>query len=206
MGGRSLVCMAAGPAVPAEVKTLADFVQWVKADPKRGTFGAPPGGSQHFAGILFARSAGIRLEHVPYKGGAPAMTDLLGGHIPSVISPLSEAIPQASKIRILAVAGTRRSASLPDVPTFTELGHKEVVFSDWNALFGPAGMPPALVERINAVMGKVSASPAGREMLLKLGLAPDSPGVAEFAAIVKADYERYGAIVRNSGVKVETIR
>src|SRR5690606_19947288 len=124
IGGRSMLCLSVGPAVPADVKTIADFVKWVKADPKRGVFGAPPGSSQHFAGQLFGRSAGIGLSYVPYKGGAPAMPDLLGGHIPAIVSPVSEALPHhhAGKIRILAVTATKRAASLPDVPTMIELG------------------------------------------------------------------------------------
>jgi tripartite-type tricarboxylate transporter receptor subunit TctC len=206
VGGRSMLALSVGPAVPAEVKTLADFVAWVKADPKRGVFGAPPGSSQHFAGQLFARSAGIKLDYIPYKGGAPAMTDLLGGHIPANVSPLSEALPhhQGGKIRILAVTATKRAAALPDVPTFVELGHKDVVFQDWNGLLAPAGTPAAIVERINAAMAKVSTSPAGQANLEKFGMAPDTPSPQEFARTVKSDYERYGEIIRALGFKPES--
>ena len=135
IGGRSMLCLSVGPAVPASVKTLAEFAQWAKANPQQALFGAPPGSSQHFAGQLYARSAGVPLTYVAYKGGAPAMQDLLGGHLPANVSPVSEALPHhaAGKIRILATTGAKRPRLLPDVPTMQELGHGEVLFQDWLA-------------------------------------------------------------------------
>lgn len=205
IAARSMLCFAVGPAVPASVKTAADFIEWTKGNPNPTLFGAPSGSSQHFAGQAFARAANIRLQHVSYKGGAPAMTDLLGGHIPANASPVAEALPhhQAGKIRILAVTGAKRSRFLPDVPTMTELGYADVLFQDWLGMFVPVGTPPELVARMNAAAAETVKSEAGLASLGKLGMEVDVVTPAAFAQILRTDYERYRTVVRLSGFKPE---
>lgn len=205
IGARSMLCLSVGPAVPAEVKTVADFIQWARANPKKAAYGAPSGGSQHFAGQLFGRSAGIEFNQIPYKGGAPAMQDLLGGHIPANVSPVAEALPhhQAGKIRILAVTGAKRSRFLPDVPNMQELGYRDVLFQDWLGMFAPAGLPPAVADRINAAMAEAFKSEQSLAALGKFGMEVETVAPQAFAAIFKADYERYRGIVQASGFKPE---
>jgi tripartite-type tricarboxylate transporter receptor subunit TctC len=195
------LALSIGPAVPANVKTIADFVQWCKENPKRAVFGAPSGSGQHFAGAMFARAAGIVLDLVPYKGGAPQIQDLLGGHIPASVNPVAEALPhaQGGKLRVLATTGARRSPSLPDVPTMLELGYKDVVFQDWLGMFAPARTPSAIVIKLNAAMAEVMKSEQAAEGLAKLGMEAEIVTAERFAEIVRADYERYRAIVRATG-------
>jgi tripartite-type tricarboxylate transporter receptor subunit TctC len=205
IGARSMLCLAVGPGVPANVKTLANFVEWAKANPAKAVFGAPSGSSQHFAGQTFARAAKIRLDQVPYKGGAPAMTDLIGGHLPANVSPVAEALPhhQAGTIRILAVTGAKRSRFLPDVPTMIELGYADVLFQDWLGLFAPAGTPAEVVARMNAAAAAAVKSEAGVAGLGKIGMELDLASPDAFAQMVKADWERYRAVVQASGFKPE---
>ncbi len=205
LGARSMLCLAVGPAVPASVKTIAEFIDWAKATPAKAVFGAPSGSSQHFAGQTFARAAGIKLEQVPYKGGAPAMQDLLGGHLASNVSPTAEALPhhQAGTIRILAVTGAKRSRFLPDVPTMQELGFKEVLFQDWLGMFAPLGTPAEIVSRMNAAAAAAVKSEAGSAGLGKLGMEPDIATPEAFAQMVRADWERYRGVVQASGFKPE---
>jgi tripartite-type tricarboxylate transporter receptor subunit TctC len=195
------LALSIGPAVPASVKTIVDFVQWCKENPKRAVFGAPSGSGQHFAGAMFARAAGIVLDLVPYKGGAPQIQDLLGGHIPASVNPVAEALPQAQggKLRVLATTGSRRSSSLPDVPTMLELGYKDVLFQDWLGMFAPARTPSAIVTRLNAAMAEVMKSDQAAEGLAKLGMEAEIVTAERFAEIVRADYDRYRAIVQATG-------
>ena len=195
------LALSIGPAVPASVRTVADFVQWCQANPKRAVFGAPSGSGQHFAGAMFARAAGIVLELIPYKGGAPQVQDLLGGHIPASVNPVAEVLPhaQSGKVRVLATTGARRSPSLPDVPTMLELGYKDVLFQDWLGMFAPAGTPSAIVTRLNAAMAEVIKTDKSAEGLTKLGMEPEIVTAERFAEMVKADFERYRAIVQATG-------
>src|SRR5690606_13379407 len=136
-----MLAISIGPAVPEEIKTLEQFVAWCKANPDKASFGGPLGSSQHFSGVMFARGAGIDLRLIGYKGGAPAVVDALGGHIPMVVTPLSEALPHVreGRLRMLATTGRRRSKAVPDVPTLYELGYKDVIFQDWSGFLAPAG-------------------------------------------------------------------
>jgi tripartite-type tricarboxylate transporter receptor subunit TctC len=195
------LALSIGPAVPAGVKTVADFIQWCKENPRRAVFGAPSGSGQHFAGAMFARAAGIMLDLVPYKGGAPQIQDLLGGHIPASVNPVAEALPhaQGGKLRVLATTGSKRSPSLPDVPTMLELGYKDVLFQDWLGMFAPARTPFAIVTRLNAAMADVMKSDQSVEGLAKLGMEAEIVTAERFAEMVRADYERYRAIVQTTG-------
>ena len=197
--------LAVGPAVPSSVTTIAQFVAWCKANPSKANFGTASGSSQHFAGAMFGRAAGIDLRLVPYKGGAPAVVDLLGGHVSSTVSPLPEIIPHATegKLRILAVTTPTRSRFLPNVPTMVEAGYKDVIFADWSGLLAPAKTPPELVARANAIVSAYTRSEKGADALAKLGTEADAQGVAEFTATVKASWERYRDVVKATGFQPE---
>ena len=192
--------------VPASVKTLADYVAWAKANPKDANFGSPAAGATpHFVGTMLGRAAGLTLNHVPYKGGAPLVSDLLGGQIQAGVNVLPEVLQHAGsgKIRILAVSGAKRSRFLPAVPTFAEAGFKDVEAEEYFAVFVPAKTPAPIVAKLNAaVRAALQAKPvvAGLE---KLSFDVEGESSSEFSAIVKKELERWGPIVKASGFSSE---
>ncbi len=196
--------LSVGPGVPASVRTATEFVAWCKANSDKATYGAPSGGGQHFAGVLFAREAQVPLRMVPYKGGAPSVTDALGGHIASVITPISEVIQHAKdgRLRLLATTTQQRTQFTPDVPTMRELGW-DVVFEDWSGLVAPARTPPEAVARINALVGEVVRSPSGAAALRNLGIDIDLNTPEAFAKIYRSTWERYRDVVRSTGFTAE---
>ena len=194
--------LSAGPMVPGEVRTLADFVAWCKANPRLASYGTSGAGSMlHFAGMMLARAANFEFTHVPYKGASPALQDLLGGQVASTVGVLGIALPhiQSGKLRALATSGAVRSPFLPDVPTLKEAGYPGLEIVEWQGLFVPAKTPPAIVDALNR---SVRAALATSEVSAGLGKqAFDVGGTspAEFARLVQADIERWGPIVRESG-------
>jgi tripartite-type tricarboxylate transporter receptor subunit TctC len=195
---------AVGAGVPA--KSLAEYVAWVKTDPAKNGFyaSAAAGSIPHFFGVMFARSAGITLTHVPYKGTAPAMQALAGGEVPAVSTVVADIQPLVAggKARLLAVAGDKRAPGFADVPTFRELGI-DLVAQPWYALFAPAGTPPAAVERLSKAAIAAVNDPAVHKRLVDMGLEPTGYGPDRLAAIMRADYERWGPPIRASGYKPE---
>lgn len=198
---RGVLALSVGPAVPDSVKTLADFIAWARANPDKSDFGAPTGSAQHFAGALFARSAGIDFRLIGYKGGAPSITDMLGGHIAAVVTALSEVMPflASGKLRILATTASARSVAAPTIPTMTELGYPDVLFQDWCGFLAPAGTPADVVARANAAITKVVSSAKVSSTIVSLGLSPATSTQAAFAAEVKTSWQRYGEIVKSTG-------
>ena len=196
--------IAVGPRVPDSVKTLQDFVVWCRANPKDAAYGSPGAGSgHHFVGALFARAAGIDLIHVPYKGTAPAIQDLLGGQIAADIS-VGAHLPlhKAGRIRILATSGVTRSAVLPDVPTFVEAGF-QVVASDWFGLVMPAATPAPLIAAINANVRSAIAGQMMQDAMAKFGFTPGGESPADFAAMIRRDLASWGDIVKAAGFTAE---
>lgn len=182
----------------SSVKSLKDFVAQVKAKPNASYGHSGAGNPVHLAMERFARQAGLELTHVPYKGGAPAMQDLLGGQIPYMMMDIPTAMPfiKAGKIRVLAQTSSKRSELLPDVPTIAESGFPGFEAGSWFGAFVPAGTPPAVVTRISQVMKETINKP---EMLAwikdrTLEAAPSTP--EELAAAIKADEARYSAIIK----------
>ncbi|MBN9476477.1 MAG: hypothetical protein J0H72_20680 [Burkholderiales bacterium] len=200
IAGRSMMTFAVGPAVPAGVKTLADYVQWCRDHPDRALYAAQTGSSQHLVGTSFSQAAGVKLDNVSYKGDAPALQDLLGGHVPAIILPVASAIAQqqAGAIRVLAVTGSKRSRFLPDIPTTGELGYKDIVFQDWLGVFMLAGTPAPVLERMNTAMNAITSSSQGQQALANLGFEPEQVTPEVFAGMVKADYERYRGIIERT--------
>jgi tripartite-type tricarboxylate transporter receptor subunit TctC len=194
-----------GPGVPESVKTMKDFVAWCKANPEKASYGTTSaGGTPHFVGVMVANAAGIKMTPVHYRGGAPAVQDLMGGHVPATINPTSEVIElyKAGKIRILAVTGSKRSAFLPDVPTIRESGY-DVVNDSWIGTLVAAGTPPEVVRQLDKAIEVASKSPELKESLAKFGNEPGYMGTEEFTARVKADLVRWEAIVKESGFVAE---
>ena len=195
--------LAVGPQVSAT--SLAELVAWLKADLSRGSYGTPAAGTlPHFFAVQFARTAGLAWRHVGYRGSAAALTDLIGGQIPVVVTTTSDVLEQhkAGGIRVLATSDKGRSPFLPDVPTFREAGYA-IEGSGWYGVFAPAATPPAMVERLNAAVVAAVRAPATREKLLAFGLVPTGTSAAELAQIQKADSELWAPAVQASGFTPE---
>ena len=198
---KSALCINVGPAVPADVKTLGDFVQWCKANPKTATYATTAaGGTPHFAGLMLSQASKVEMTPVHYKGGAPALQDLIGGHVSSSVNPVSEALPFAKtgKIRTLAVTSDKRSAFLPDVPTMKESGY-DVVIEAWLGTLVPSKTPADVVSKLNLAIKNAFAAPDVVQKLEAIGNEPDYKTPAEFAAIMKADIARWAPVVKASG-------
>ena len=196
--------LAVGPMVPANVSALAQFIEWCRANPRLATYGSPGAGTRpHFLGATLARAAGFEFVHLPYKGGAPAMQDLLGGQIPAAISVFSNAFPhvQAGSLRALAITAPQRSPLLPNVPTAREAGYPAMEAVEWFGLFLPAKTPTDIARTLHSSVQQALQTDA-----VKTGLAKQSFDVAaisqnDFVALIRADTERWGEIVKASGFK-----
>lgn len=196
--------LGVGNQVPAQ--TLKEYVAWVKTNPKdNGFYGSAANGSlPHFFGVMFAKTAGISLQHVPYRGTAPSMQALAGGEISALSTVVADiqALVDGNKARLLAVAGETRSPKFPNVPTFREQGY-DLVASPWYALFTTAGTPSATVQRLAKAAMESIADPAIQARLFDMGLEPTGYGPQKLAKIMMDDYERWGPPIRESGFKPE---
>jgi len=191
------------PSVPA--KTVAEFVALAQAKP--GTIGYGTSGigtTGHLAGELFRMMAKAPIVHVPYKGGGPAMTDLLGGQIPSSFASAPSALPhvKAGKIRALATTGARRSADLPDVPTIAE-SYPGYEATNWYAFVAPARIPKEVAGELHRQLVKVLANPTVREQLLANGMEPQPSTPEELARYIEREYETWGRVVKEAGIQAE---
>lgn len=203
---RSQLALAAGAALPADVRTASDYVAWAKANPKNAFFATTSaGGTPHFVGVMLARAGGVALSPVHYKGGAPALQDLLGGQIPVSINPVGELLPyvKSGKIRVLATTGPQRSSFLPDVPTMVEAGYRDVVVQAWLGFLAPARTPQQTVAKLASAIEAAANSPDVTQNMEKFGMQAAPSGPSAFAATIKADIERWGPIVKASGFTAE---
>ncbi len=189
--------------IPA--KNLAEFVGYVREKKGPVNFGsAGNGSSQHLSGALFNSMAAGEMTHVPYKGGAPANTDLLAGQIQAVFAPLVEVLPyiDGGKLRALAVTTGERSPRLPAVPAVGEvLSGYEVVL--WNGVFAPAGTPAAIVDKLAAAIQKVTQEPGLRKTFTEQGSVPVGSSPGEFKTVLASEIDKWGKLVRLSGAKVD---
>lgn len=188
----------------SDLSTIAKLVEASKARPGSVSYATPGSGSTpHLAVELFARAAGISLTHVPYKGGAPAIADVLGGQLPLVAVNAVEVLPhvKAGKLRVLAALSAERVSTLPDTPTIAESGFPGFEASVWHAFIAPKGTPPAIVDTLNAAIHKALDDPDVRERLIKLGAVASPTTPQQLAALVRTEYERYGKLIREAGVK-----
>jgi tripartite-type tricarboxylate transporter receptor subunit TctC len=185
------------PSVPA--KSVAEFVALAKAQPGRLNYASPGSGTPHHLAMeLFKLNFGIDITHVPYKGTAGAVTDLLGGQVQAMFLPVHVALPQArsGKLRILAAGGSRRSPVTPDLPSLAEEGVRDIDVDIWYALFAPAGLPREMVSLLNAEMVAILAQSEVRDNLQKQGLNPITGTPEELARLVETDLERWTRVVR----------
>ena len=159
----------------------------------------------HLAGVLFASMSQTGWVHVPYKGSAPLITDLIGGQIPVAFDNLPASLPhiQAGKLRALAVAGAQRSPALPDVPTLAEAGLAGYSVEPWFGVYGPAGMSAAVVQRLQTALQAALADPAVKDKLLGAGFSPRSSTAADLESLSAREYERLGKVARDAGMSVD---
>ena len=193
-------------AVPASVKTMADYVTWAKANPKEANFGSPAANATpHFVGVMLNRAAELELNHIPYKSGAPLVSDLLGGQVQAGVNVLPEVLPhqQAGKLRILAVSGAKRSPYLPGVPTLAESGFKDVAADEYFAVFVPSKTPVDVVAKLNAAVNQALKAKPLIAAMEKLSFDVEGQSQAEFAQIVKSELAKWGPVVKASGFSSE---
>jgi tripartite-type tricarboxylate transporter receptor subunit TctC len=193
------VAVVVNPA--AGISSVKDLIAQAKSSPGKVSFGSAGAGTPgHLTGEMFATAAGAKLQHVPYKGSAPAITDLLGNQIPMMFDPVQSVINhvRAGRLRALAVSGKQRSPMLPDVPTLDEAGLKGFETTAWWAVFGPANVPAEVADKLRSEIERIARSDAFREKLGNLGVQPqvDPVSLAEFQ---KAEVAKWGKAVRDSG-------
>jgi tripartite-type tricarboxylate transporter receptor subunit TctC len=195
-----------GSAVPESVKNLKDFLAWAKANPAQANYGSPGAGSPpHMLGALLAKESGLDLRHVPYRGSAPGIQDLLGGQVAAMTSPIGDYLPhlKSGKLRLLATSGEARSRFAPDVPTYAEQGFKNLTMSEWYGFFLPGKAAPDVVQR---AAGAIRAAVASRDVIdafAQLGLEASANTPAELAKAVKDEHAAWGPIVKTVGFKPE---
>jgi len=188
--------------VASPIRSFADFVAAAKARPGISVASPGNGTSSHAKQVILQRSAGIETTHIPYRGSGPMMNDLAGGAVEAMITTLVEA-GRNERFRLLAVTAEQRVAGWPDVPTFKELGHPDLVASTWFGLSGPAGMPPALVERLNAEVLAALATPEISARLVETAATPRRMSAAEYTAFIAAEVRRWAEVVRVGNIRAE---
>jgi tripartite-type tricarboxylate transporter receptor subunit TctC len=190
------------PSLP--VKTLADFVAYAKANPGKLNFGYGQGTTPHLVGGLFKLETGVDFGFVPYKGGAQAVADMLGGHIQMNIGTSSTLRPLAldGRLRALAVTGTSRMPELPDVPTMIESGYPNVTSKIYYGIFGPAGMPAEVINRINASVHAALKSSELKAKMAELGFEPEAGSPQDFATLIPAEMKKWLPIVKATGFQM----
>lgn len=196
--------LAVGPGTMA--KTLPEFLDWARKNPKNASYGSPGSGTgPHFMGAMLGKASGAPLLHVPYRGGVSAIQDVIGGQLPALLTTLPNLLPQYrnGKIRILAVTSPQRLPGLADVPTFSELGFKDLSLREWFAFFAPAATPAPVIAQLHAAITKASNSPALREALAKQGFDAASGEGGSLGQMLRTELKSWEPIVKATGFTAE---
>jgi tripartite-type tricarboxylate transporter receptor subunit TctC len=191
------LALVVNQSVPAN--NLAEFITWARAQGDKVSFASYGAGTpSHFLGEMLNRSAGLKMVHVPYRGSSPARLDLMGGTVPVYFDTVGGALAMlpSGRVKVLATSGARRSPPMPQVPTFVELGYKEVQASAWFAYYAPARTPPAVVARLRSELLKAVNAREVRQQLLVNGMYPVGDGPEALLKTMQADTERWGRIIR----------
>jgi len=192
------------PSVPAQ--TVRELIALLKGKPDAYSFSSAGNGTpQHLSAELFQTMAGVKMVHVPYKGSAPAINDLVGGQVLIAFESMVAVLPQVKggRLRALATTGTRRSSLLPDVPTVAEAGVPGYVSIAWYGVVAPGGTPKAIVDRLNAEIAKALDTPELKQRLAELGSDPVHGTPEQFGAFIKSETVRWGKVVKESGATVD---
>jgi tripartite-type tricarboxylate transporter receptor subunit TctC len=205
----SLICelpfvLMASPSFPPN--SVTELVAFARANPGKVTYASSGlGGSPHLTAEIFLSQTGTTMAHVPYKGGGPAMTDLMAGHVNILFASVLEGSGhiKAGKLKGLAITHAKRNPALPDVPTISEAGVANAESGSWIALLGPSGLPAPVVDKVAADVREAVAAPEVREKLIAQGAVPQASTPRELQALIAADLARYGKIIRDKGLKAE---
>ncbi|MCA3072464.1 MAG: tripartite tricarboxylate transporter substrate binding protein [Rhodocyclaceae bacterium] len=192
------------PSFP--IRSVKDLIALARAKPKQVLYGSAGNGSApHLSMTLFSSMAKVELEHVPYKGGGPALAGLLGGEVPLMLATVPSVMGQvkAGKLRAVATTSARRLPMLPDIPTVSESGLPGYEMSPWMGMWGPARLPRPIVDQVNRALAKVLTTPDVRDQFLQQGLEPMAMSVDDFAALIPREIERYARLIKLSGARVE---
>ena len=187
-------------------KTVQDIVAAAKAKPGSLTFSSGGiGGSHQLSAELFQQNAGIEMIHVPYKSGSAGLTDLMAGNVTMMFDQMYSAMPsiKADKLRPIAITSKKRSPLLPDVPSFAEVGYPKVVVLNWQGLIAPKGTPKALIDKLNAAANEALKDPQLRDLMLSQGNEIGGGSPADFAALIKSESAKWGAVVKLANIKPE---
>lgn len=190
----------------APYKDVKGFIEWARAQNRTVTYGSWGIGSWgHLAGLILARDHGLRLEHVPYKGDVPALTDVQNGQLDVTFASPTSAKPRiaAGTVKPLGMTGPQRSLALPELPTFSEQGVKNVDLAIWVGAYAPAGTPKPIVERLQRELRAVMQRPEVREKMIAQGQTPIGNTPEEAAANQRADVEKWGALIRSFGLRIQ---
>jgi tripartite-type tricarboxylate transporter receptor subunit TctC len=195
--------LVVAPSLP--VKSVAELVAYAKAHPGKLNYGAPTGALPHLTAEMFKMFAGVDIVHIPYKGAANAITDILSGQIDLAFEPTSVLIAhiEDGKVRGLATTGSTRSAQLPGLPTMIESGYPDFVSVSWSGLLAPAGTPAAIVARLNGAINDSLGSAETKATLAKLGAEPRGGSPQDFAALIAQETPRWAAVVKAAGVRID---
>ena len=204
LAGVGSLLLAVHPAVPAN--SVADLVQLARQKPGQLNYGSPGTGTPpHVAAELFKRLAAISASHVPYKGGAPALLDLIGGRLTYTFDGVMVQLPsvKAGKIKGLAVTGKTRVGGLPEIPTVAESGLAGYEYSGWTGIAAPAGTSPDIVARLNSELVKIMGTAEARDWFAENGVEPTTGTPQAFSAYIKAEHARWGPVIRDAGIKAD---
>ena len=192
------------PSLPA--KTVPEFIAIAKKNPGQLNYGSSgPGATDHLAGEVFNMMAGVKMEHIPYKGGAPAMLDLVAGQVQVVFSTMATAIGaiQGNRIRAIAMTGNQRYERMPNIPTIAEGGLKGFEVNNWYGFFAPAGTPKDVVNRLHAETAKALTMPDVRTRLIDAGIIATSSTPDAFAAYIAAETKKWAKVVKAANIKAD---
>lgn len=199
--------LTVGPMVPASVKTVKDYLAWAKANPDKASYGSPAAGSTpHFLAALLGLNNGVDLKHVPYRGSAPAVADMIGGNLASTSTPTGDALAnhRAGKVRILATSGAQRTPFTPDVATYAEQGFAELTTEEWFGFYAPAGTPASVIANANAAINQAIREKSVIEALALMGLDAQGSTPAAMDKSQKDEHTRWGPLVKKIGFTAES--
>jgi len=196
--------LVVNPASP--YKTVKEIVDAAKAKPGELTFSSGGiGGSHQLSAELFKQSAGIDMIHVPYKSGSAGLTDLMAGNVTMMFDQMYSAMPsiKADKLRAIAITSKKRSPLLPNIPSFSEAGYPKVEVLNWQGLIAPKGTPKVIIDKLNAAANEALKDPQLRELMLSQGNEIGGGTPADFAALIKSEAAKWGAVVKTANIKPE---
>ena len=195
-----------GPAVPESVKTVKDFIAWAKANPGKANYGSPGAGSMpHLIGVMLSKISGVELKHIPYRGSAPGIQDLLGGQISSMSSPVGDYLPyvKTGKLRLLAISGQNRSPFVPEVATYRQQGFP-ITVREWYGVFLPGKATPEVARRAAAYLQPALAQKDLVTSMAQIGMEVESSSATRLGELLRADAEEWRRLIKQIGFTPES--